>query len=219
MGDTLTYLTEKGDHIRFRIIGGLDNSVFQGSLLVDAGVFLKYFPSSAASKCMIIDAPKTKQKKVTDLLNSSFADYGMDVIPTSKRLAEFNSIENTYLSVFMVLGGLGFMLGTFGLGIILFRNILERQQEFSMMQALGFKKNWIFRLVLFENLFLLVCGISIGLGSALIGILPSLFSTGYTIHSFLFFLIATIFVSGFICIYFTSKFVMTMNLKDALRND
>jgi len=38
----------------------------------------------------------------------------MDVTKTSEKLASFNAVENTYLSVFMLLGGLGVIMGISG---------------------------------------------------------------------------------------------------------
>ncbi len=38
--------------------------------------------------------------------------YGVDAVTTAERLDEFHRVENTYLSTFQALGGLGLLLGT-----------------------------------------------------------------------------------------------------------
>ena len=78
---------------------------------------------------MLIDGPATKSDTITHRLETLFRDYGMMVTSASARLAAFHAVENTYLSVFMLLGGFGIIIGTFGLGIVIFRNI--RQSAFA----------------------------------------------------------------------------------------
>ena len=53
-------------------------------------------------------------------------DFGADATGTAERLAQFHRVENTYLSTFQALGGLGLILGTMGLATVLLRNVLER---------------------------------------------------------------------------------------------
>jgi ABC-type antimicrobial peptide transport system permease subunit len=220
IGDTLTYLNEQGDRIRFRLCGGLDNSIFQGSLLISAKIFQNQFPSAGGSKIILIDAPQSEQKEISELLSSSLIDFGIDITPAPTRLAEFDSVENTYLTVFMALGGLGFIIGTFGLGIMLFRNMLERRGELSLLITIGYKKQQIFRLVLTENILLLVSGIFCGALSAFIGILPSLLSPSFTIHiAFLGILILFVLIIGLLWIIFLTKHALKGSLIEALREE
>ena len=55
-----------------------------------------------------------------------------------ERLAAFHRVENTYLSTFQALGGLGLLLGTVGLSAIMFRNVLERRRELALLRAVGY---------------------------------------------------------------------------------
>ena len=103
-------------------------------------------------------------------------DLGWDINLTAKRLAEFNSVTNTYLSIFLVLGALGLLLGTIGLAIVLFRSILERKQEIALLRALGYSKRKIRQLVVMEYMILLAIGVGIGFITAIIATLPSIVS-------------------------------------------
>lgn len=220
IGDTLVYADEKGDTFKLILIGGLNNSVFQGYILISDSVFRRHFPSSGGSKVMLVDAPAAKQTIISDILEQSLTDYGIEVTPTSKRLATFNSVENTYLSVFMALSGLGFIIGTFGLGIILLRNINERKQELALLLSIGFNRKLVFRLVYTENLILLATGMWIGIFAALVGILPSLLSPSFNIQgTFLTLLIVLIFTSGALWIYFPLKVALKRSLIQALRKE
>jgi len=106
VGDTLMYRDEFGKILKVKLMGGLDNSVFQGNILVSAELFRKYFPSVGGTKVMLVDGDFAKRSAISERFEYLFQDYGLVVTPASERLAQFNSVENTYLSVFMILGGL-----------------------------------------------------------------------------------------------------------------
>ena len=59
--------------------------------------------------------------------------------PTVARRNAFNAVQNTYLGTFQILGGLGLLLGSAGLGIIVLRNVLERRGELGLLLAVGFR--------------------------------------------------------------------------------
>jgi ABC-type antimicrobial peptide transport system permease subunit len=83
-------------------------------------------------------------------------------------------VENTYLSIFQVLGGLGLLLGSAGLAIVVARNVLERRREFGLLEAVGFRARQLRRLVFAEHRWLIVAALVIGAGSALVAVWPSL---------------------------------------------
>jgi len=203
VGDTLTYLNESGKEIKILLVGGLSSSIFQGNLLIADDIFRENFPSVNGSRIMLVDGVQENKSQVKEVLQSQFMDHGIEINSTSDRLAEFNSVTNTYLSVFMALGGLGVLIGTLGLGILLLRSILERKRELAVLLALGFRKKLVIQLIVSENLFLLVCGMFIGILSAFIGILPSLLSPAFVMNTWLIALILLIiFISGLAWIYF-----------------
>jgi ABC-type antimicrobial peptide transport system permease subunit len=87
-------------------------------------------------------------------------------------------VENTFLSTFQMLGGLGLLLGTAGLGAVLLRNVFERRRELSLLRALGYKQSDFFTLVMAENLLLLVGGLLTGAACAVLAIVPALIDHG-----------------------------------------
>jgi len=220
IGDTLFYKDESGRTLKVKLIGGLDNSVFQGNVLVSAELFRQYFPSAGGSKLMLIDGAFTKRSEISGRLSYLFQDYGLSVTPASERLAQFNEVENTYLSVFMLLGGLGIILGTIGLGIVLLRNIAERKQEIALYQALGFSHSYITKLLFSENLFILLTGLGTGIIAAFAGILPSFFSPAFQLPTtFLLLLLMVILLNGVAWIYFPIKLSLRKTLLPSLRNE
>jgi ABC-type antimicrobial peptide transport system permease subunit len=220
IGDTLLYRDESGKILKVKLMGGLDNSIFQGNILVSATLFGQYFPSAAGSAAMLVDGDDAVPSAVSERLEYLFQDYGMVVTPASERLAQFNSVENTYLSVFMLLGGLGILIGTIGLGIVLLRNVEERKQEIAIYQAIGFKHAFILKLVFAENLFILLSGIGIGLLAAFAGILPSFFSPAFQLPAtFLLVIILMVLLSGMAWIYFPLKSALRKDLIKGLRKE
>jgi len=144
----------------------------------------------------------------------------MVVTPASQRLDEFNSVQNTYLSVFMILGGFGIIIGTFGLGFLLIRNILDRQHELATYLTLGFSKRYITRLLVAEHLLILVSGIAIGSITGLAVILPSLFSNASDIpFIFLSATIGIIFLTGFLWIIIPVRSALKNNTTLLLKKE
>ena len=93
---------------------------------------------------------------------------------SAEKLNAFKAVEYTYMSTFQLLGGLGLLLGTVGLGIVLVRNLLERRGELATMRAFGFRRSTLAWLVVAENAFLLLIGVGIGTLSALSAVAPRL---------------------------------------------
>ena len=104
------------------------------------------------------------------------ADYGVEIISASERLAEFHAVQNTYLAMFQVLGAFGVLIGSVGLGVVVLRNVLERRPEFGLMRAMGWTRADLVRSVVAEHAVLLGMGCAIGLLSAAVGVIPSLTS-------------------------------------------
>ncbi len=117
IGDEVEYTDEMGRPFRVRIVGILANSVLQGSLVIAENEFVAKFPSVDGYRVFLVDAPPEKADAVSQKLSSGLRDYGLVLTPTQERLAAFSAVENTYLSIFMVLGSLGLVLGQRRLGL------------------------------------------------------------------------------------------------------
>ena len=220
VGDTLVYLNEKGEEIYLVLIGGLNASIFQGNIIIADSLFMQHFPSVSGSKTMLIDGSLEDQNSIAELINTYLRNYGVELTLSTERLAQFYSITNTYLTVFMFLGGLGIIIGTFGLGIVLYRNIIERRSEIALLIAIGFSKKKVFKLLIIENGFLLILGIGIGISAAIIGILPSIMSPSYSIPGFyVLMLVVLVLFSGMLWIYFPARNAIKTNLISSLRNE
>lgn len=220
VGDTLAYLNEAGQELKLVLVASLNSSVFQGHILISDSLFAKNFPASGGSKVMLIDGNEVKKNQIAEELNSALVDYGIELEPTNQRLAEFNSVTNTYLSVFMILGSLGVLIATIGMGIVLLRSVFQRKSELALLLAIGFSQQKVFRLIVLENLILLFVGLFIGLISAFVGALPSLLSDSFS-ASWLFVgaIILLVFFNGWLWIHLAAKFTIKNNLVKSLRQE
>lgn len=220
VGDTLFYRNESGDTLRLKLIAGLSPSVFQGYVLISNNNFLKNYPTSSGSNIFLIDGPAEKTKEIGQELKNIFRDYGWEMTTTTERLMEFNSVENTYLSIFMALGALGLILGTVGLAIVLARSILERKNEIGLLQALGFTLKQVWRLLVREYFSLLVWGLLIGLLSAALAVWPNFVAPGREVSfGYVLIIVALILLNGLIWIVLLSWFSLKpKDLLSALRN-
>ena len=87
-------------------------------------------------------------------------------------------MENTYLSTFQMLGGLGLLLGTVGLSAIMFRNVLERRRELALLRAVGYGVRDVSTVIVAEASLLVGVGLLTGVGCAVLAVAPAWFSRG-----------------------------------------
>ena len=149
----------------------IENSLFQSQLIVSESNFTKYFPSQSGYQFFLIKTPPELREETAQVLEKILGDYGFDLTSASARLASYRAVENTYISTFQSLGGLGVLLGTFGLALILFRNIIERRGELATLRAFGFRRQLLSRMLFLESCFLLAVGMLIGIAAGLVAIL------------------------------------------------
>ncbi len=176
VGDEFVLNRHEGP-VRLRLVGALSDSLFQSELLMSEENFVKLFPAEPGYRYFLIDA-ESELSTITVALEDRLSDYSFDVSNTGERLANFHRVENTYLSTFQMLGGLGLALGTLGMAAVLLRNVLERRKELALLRALGYNSSHFSMMVIAENAFLLVVGLGAGSICALLAIAPVLFDRG-----------------------------------------
>lgn len=220
LGDTLDYVDDRGETHRLRIVGVLANSVLQGGLILSEDNFTRLFPSQSGYQIFLVDAPAASEKAISAELTRGLEDVGLSIAPAWDRLAAFNTVENTYLSIFAVLGGLGLLVGSLGLGVIVLRNVLERRGELALLRAVGLRARALRRLVFGEHALLLALGLFVGVASALIAVLPALRSPGANVpYLSLAVTLLAVLVSGLAWTWAATALALRARLLAALRNE
>jgi ABC-type antimicrobial peptide transport system permease subunit len=178
LGEDLVIERAEGP-VRLRLVGSLSDSVFQSELVMDEKQFLRLFPEQQGYRFFLIDTnAAASTTAIAATLEDRLSDFGFDVSSTAERLASFHRVENTYLSTFQLLGGLGLVLGTLGMAAVLLRNVLERRRELALLRAVGYNSSHFTLMVVSENLLLLVSGLVTGTICALLAIAPVFLNRG-----------------------------------------
>ena len=219
VGDTLDYTDARGKTFQVRLVGALANSVLQGNLIISETEFLKHFPDESGYRIFLIDAPATNATAVAAEFTRAMSDTGIEVRSAVQRLDEFNAVQNTYLNTFQVLGGLGMLIGSAGLGVVVLRNVQDRRSELALLLAVGFQRGEVESLVLREHAALLLAGLVIGTVSAVLAVLPSLNSISQCPFSSLGLTLMVVLMSGLLSTWLASRLALRGRLVDSLRSD
>jgi ABC-type antimicrobial peptide transport system permease subunit len=220
VGDLLTFLDERGRPFQARIVAALANSILQGCLVMAETDFIQLFPSETGCRFFLVDTPPAQAAPVSATLTRAFRDVGMEVTSASRRLDAFNAVQNTYLSTFQLLGGLGLVLGSVGVALVVLRNVHERRSELALMVAMGFRVRAISRLILWEHSYLLLGGLGVGTLSAAAAVLPALRSPGGGLpYVFLLILLAAVVIHGLLWTWVAVRVALHRPLLAALRNE
>ncbi|MBI5800194.1 MAG: ABC transporter permease [Verrucomicrobia bacterium] len=219
LGDTLDFTDERGKLFKVRLVAALAGSVLQGNLIIAEDEFTARYPGEAGYRFYLMDAPPERAAEVSATLTKALRDAGLELTPTTRRLAQFNAVQNTYLGTFQVLGGLGLLLGSAGLGVVVLRNVLERRGELALLLAVGFRAKALRWLVLSEHAGLLLLGLGVGVVAAAVAVLPALRSGGGALpFGTLGVTLAGVLVSGLVFTLLATTWSLRGRLLDSLRN-
>ena len=220
VGDSILYITEKGDTVYLVLVASLENSIFQGNVIISDSNFTKLYPSISGSNIILANINNNKKANIRESIAGALRNYGASIENTTNRLEMFNSVTNTYLDIFVALGGIALIIGTFGFAIVIFRSIYARKQHYAMMQAFGISIKSIRSIILIEFLIILIAGITSGLFAAFIASLPSLVNTNPNIpYPLLITIIGVFTVNGVLWIYLGTLLSIKKNFNENLRNE
>jgi hypothetical protein len=237
VGSQLKIRDSADREVTLQIVALLENSVLQGNALVSEENFLKLFPDVAGYRFFLIerrervpaaarDVVQGKSKELDGMrsmratLESTLAEEGFDVQDAKEQLAQFLAVQNTYLSTFQSLGGLGLLLGTVGLAVVQLRSVLERRGELALMRAGGFRAGRLLRMVVLENAVLLLGGLVVGGIAALVALVPQWLPHAASVPwATLAVLLGTIAIVGLVAGWLATRSVLRAPIVTALRGD
>ena len=218
IGDAIV-VDQGGQQLRMKLVATLADSIFQSELLMSEANFLRLFPEQEGYGVLLVSAPATDVAAVTEAIEQGLTDHGADAVSTAERLAEFHRVENTYLSTFQTLGGLGLLLGTVGLAAVLLRNVLERRRELALLGAVGYRRGGLLVIVVSESALLLLCGLAAGTVCALIATAPAAAARGgrLPVAASGWILLFAVFATGLVSSIVATRAAVASRLLDALR--
>jgi hypothetical protein len=222
VGDTFSIDIGADRPVVLRFVGALADSVLQGELVVAEEQFTRLFPGQQGYRFFLIEDPEIRTvadaRRLAGIVEHELDTFGMDAVTTVERLESFHRVENTYLSTFQALGGLGLLLGTIGLATVMFRNVLERRRELALLRAVGYDFRHVSSMIMAEAAMLLSAGLLTGVGCAIVAVAPAWLSRGGTLPGVgLVLLVFAVLAAGLVSSFVATRAALTGRMLEALR--
>lgn len=210
-----------GRTVHFEVVGLLSNSVLQGHLVISEQNFERLFPRISGYRFFFIRTGDTVESdSVAATLEKGWSDVGMDVTPSQEIMNRLLSVQNTYISAFQSLGALGLLLGTLGLVAVQLRSVVERRRELALMQAVGFSRFRLGKLLTLETVLLLTLGLLIGVGCSTLALVPYVMEIGPQLSIFApLLMLLVVFVCGLLAALVAVRFALKLPLLQTLRGE
>jgi putative ABC transport system permease protein len=222
VGDTFALDTGAMQPLTLRFVASLSDSVLQGQFVMSEPNFVRLFPAQQGYRFFLIDAPDVRTADdaaaLAGVLERELTSFGFDAVTAAERLEAFHRVENTYLSTFQALGGLGLLLGTIGLAAVMFRNVLERRRELALLRAVGYDAGNVSTIVMAEAVLLLGTGLLAGAGCAALAVAPAWLGRGGSLPGVgLFVLLAAVVAAGLLSSFIATRAALRGDVLGALR--
>ncbi|MDB6068896.1 MAG: FtsX-like permease family protein, partial [Verrucomicrobiales bacterium] len=221
VGDEITVPDGQGNPVRLRLVALVAGTVLQGNVIIGDAAFVRLYPDTGGFKYFLVDADADQAPIWRAAAVRQLANRGLAVQPTTEKLAQFQAVQNTYLTIFSTLGGLALVLSTLGLGVLVARHVLERKSEFALLQAVGFQRSQLQKMVLAEHWFLFLSAIILGTLAALIAVWPNLklAGAGGIPLRLLAGLLISLTAGGLIFCHLAARLALSRRLTDSLRHE
>ncbi len=168
VGDTLFYQSERGDSVPVVIAGTYPTGIFHGNAIMSSEDFRRLWPKEGGWEVLLMKS--SRPKEAAEILSIAMNEYGLNVQTVKERIKMFFEVTETYLIIFLTLGGLGLLLGIFSLMIIVRKNLTAQLPTIRQYRATGFSEPLIRQLLLHENLLVPFYAICVGAIGSIISI-------------------------------------------------
>ena len=111
LGGDLEIIGDRGQTLVLRLVGMLKGSIFQSELLMDEKHFLTAFPDQSGYRSFLMASGREDRHELGRTLETALGDYGFDAVATDAKIEAFHAVENTYISIFQMLGRIGLVAG------------------------------------------------------------------------------------------------------------
>ncbi len=177
VGDTLYYQNGKGESVPVVIAGTYPTGLFHGNAIMSSEDFRRLWPKESGVEVLLVQS--SRPDEAIDILSTAMSEYGLHIQSVEERIRMFFEVTETYLIIFLTLGGLGLLLGIFSLIIIVRKNLTAQTSTIQQYRAMGFSEKLIGRLLLRENLLIPFYAICIGAIGSVISISANVGGAGW----------------------------------------
>ena len=176
VGDTLFYQDYRGEQVPVVIAGTYPTGIFHGNAIMSVDDFRRLWPKDVGVEVLLMKS--SRPEEAAELLSTAMNEYGLRVQTVEDRIKMFFEVTETYLLIFLTLGGLGLLLGIFSLMIIVRKNLTAQAATIRQYRAMGFSERLISQLLLRENLLAPLYAICVGATGAVISISANISGAG-----------------------------------------
>lgn len=206
VGDTLLYQNDRGESVPVVIAGTYSTGIFHGNAIMSADEFRRLWPKEVGVEVLLMRS--SRPDEAAEILATAMSEYGLTIQTVEERIKMFFEVTETYLIIFLTLGGLGLLLGIFSLIIIVRKNLTAQATTIRQYRAMGFSEHLIRGLFFRENLLTPLYAIIIGATGAVISISANVGGAG----------LATIMLSSLclvilcVLLYYGIKFIISQSI-------
>lgn len=153
VGDTLTYHASDGREVAAVIAGSYPTGIFHGNAIMPMEHFRQLWPDDTGSRILLGNNSE---------IAAPLSDYGVTLTTTTDRLRLFFEVTDTYLNIFLSLGGLGLLFGLVSLLIVIRKNLTARRDEIRLYHTLGFSSEAVVSILRREQVIVPLMAIAAG---------------------------------------------------------
>lgn len=168
VGDTLIYQNEQGEDVPVVIAGTYPTGIFHGNAIMSSEDFRRLWPKESGVEVLL--GKSSRPAEAAEVLAMAMSEYGLNIQTVEERIRMFFEVTETYLIIFLTLGGLGLLLGVFSLMIIVRKNITAQIPAILQYHAMGFSERLIRQLLLRENILVPLYAVLVGAIGSVISI-------------------------------------------------
>ena len=207
VGDTLYYQNDRGEREPVVIAGSYPTGIFHGNAIMSTEDFRRLWPKESGLEVLLLKS--SNPDVAVEILSTALSEYGLNVQSVGERIKMFFEVTETYLIIFLTLGGLGLLLGIFSLIIIVRKNLTAQSASIRQLRSMGFSIRSTGKLLLRENLLVPIFAVGIGATGAVISISANIGGAGWST------LLLAALVLAAICLalYLGIKFIISQFLK------
>ena len=178
VGDTLYYQNDKGERVPVLIAGSYPTGIFHGNAIMSSDDFRRLWPKEVGVEVLLVKSPRADE--AAEILSTAMSEYGLNIQSVEERIRMFFEVTETYLIIFMTLGGLGLLLGIFSLMIIVRKNLAAQAHTIRQYRAMGFDDSLVAKMLLHENLLVPLYAVCVGATGSVISISANVAGAGIT---------------------------------------
>ncbi len=159
---TITDLMGQNKTRELTVIGVTDQMYFINGIFVKQDTVRKEY-GGVDSLVMIKLGPGEDADVVAKKFERSYLENGLQTFDLKGIINTILTLSNNIMYLMEGFLGIGLLVGIAGIGIISYRNVIERRQQIGMLRAIGFKKNMVAKSFLIETSFITLLAILLGL--------------------------------------------------------